>query len=172
MLTPGGDLVHTATESYAVRSPRESDQWFIRQEDIPETRLAHIRSIREILIEIAGRLGFSTRGDLPLIWTDGNEDGTYIFYIIGSAAFGELLITCPYPASKSIIVIPGSRANLARLKLKNNHYLDQIFSQGWRFLKFRHVYRLLDSPMLDRDNIDAQLELDPLQDTTLQMRLL
>ena len=172
MLTPRGDLVHTATESYAVRSPRESDQWFIRQEDIPETRLAHIRSIREILIEIAGRLGFSTRGDLPLIWTDGNEDGTYIFYIIGSAAFGELLITCPYPASKSIIVIPGSRANLARLKLKNNHYLDQIFSQGWRFLKFRHVYRLLDSPMLDRDNIDAQLELDPLQDTTLQMRLL
>ncbi len=172
ILTPGGDLVHTSTESYAVRSPRESDQWIIRPEDIPETRGAHIRSIHEILVEIADRLGFSTRGNLPLIWTDENEDSSYIFYIIGSAAFGELLNNCPYPASRSIIVIPGSRANLARLKLKNNYHLNHIFSQGWRFLKFRHVYRLLESPMLDRDNFDALLELDPLQDTTQQMRLL
>ncbi len=171
-LTPGGDLVHTATESYAVQSSKDSDQWFIRPEDVPEARLAHIREIRWILIEIGDRLGFTAHGDLPLIWNYEQGESVYIFYIIGSAAFGELLITCPHPASRSIIVLPGSRANLARLKLKNNLYLDQLFNQGWRFLKFRHVYRLLESPLLDRDNIDAQLELDPLQDTTQQMRLL
>lgn len=172
MLTPGGDLVHTGIESYALQSPLESDQWYIRREDIPEERRKHILSIREILVEIADRLGFSAQGDLPLIWMDENNVKTYIFYIIGSAAFGDIIINCPYPAANSIVVIPGSRANLARLKLKNNMYLNNIFSNGWRFLKFRHVYRLLESPMLNRENIDAQLELDPLQDTTQQMRLL
>jgi hypothetical protein len=172
LLTPGGDLVHICVESYAVETPKLSDQWFIRKEDDPGARRAHILSIRQLLMDIAVRLNFSTYGELPLIWSGGGGEPAYIFYIIASAAFGELIQTCPYPASKSIIVIPGSRANLANLKLKNNIYLNQTFSKGWRFLKFRHVYRLLESPLLDRENIDAQLALDPLQDTTQQMRLL
>jgi hypothetical protein len=172
LLTPGGDLVHIAIESYAVQRPKDSDHWHIRPEDDPAARRLHIASIRNILIEIAARLGFPAHGENPLIWTGAGDDSAYIFHILATAAFGELLTSDRYPAEKSIIVLPGSRANLARLKLKNNSRLNQIFSTGWRFLKFRHVYRLLESPLLDPENFDALLALDPLQDTTQQMRLL
>lgn len=172
LLTPGGDLVYTCMESYAEQEPIDSDKWFIRREDAPKIRCEDIFSIQKALIDIGSRLGFNCQGDRPHLWSGDNDETLYVFYILASATFGELIQTCPYPATKSIIVIPGSRANLTHFKLKRNGYINQIVTSGWRFVKFRHVYSLLESPMLDRDNIDAHLDMDPLQDTTLQMRLL
>ncbi|MGW8249202.1 MAG: hypothetical protein ACWGO1_01040 [Anaerolineales bacterium] len=172
LLTPGGDLVHICVQSYAVETPKGSDHWFMRKEDDPDARRAHIASIRQLLMDIASRINLSTYGEHPLFWAGARGEPAYVFYILSSAAFGEVIQTSTYKATKSIIVIPGSRANLATLKLKNNIILNQIFSTGWRFLKFRHVYRLLESPLLDRENIDALLALDPLEDITQQMRLL
>ena len=106
------------------------------------------------------------------MWLDEKGEIAFSFYIIATAIFGEIVESNPYPAAQSILVIPASRANIALLKQKRNYALSQKLAGGWRFLKYRHIYHMLENPLLSRDNFDLQLSVDPLQDVTLQMRLL
>jgi hypothetical protein len=106
------------------------------------------------------------------VWFDEKGEVVLVFYITTTAIFGGIIDANPYPQNKSILVIPASRANIALYKQKRNAYLSQKIAGGWRFLKYRHVYRMLDNPLLSRENFDRELSLDPLQDITLQMRLL
>lgn len=172
LLTPSGDLVYVCLESYAEENPKNSNQWYIRRYDLPQARRASLESIRDALSKIANRLNYRCEGDRPLIWLDETGRVAYVFYILASATFGEIVLSNPYPPDQSLIVLPGSRANLALYKLKRNSQLQQMIAKGWRFIKFRHVYRLLENPLLDRGVFPELLSLDPLQDAKLQMRLL
>jgi hypothetical protein len=57
-------------------------------------------------------------------------------------------------------------------KIRNNPLLRQEIEKGWRFLKYRHLRHLLETPTLTRDNLDELLSLDPLTESPAQMRLL
>jgi hypothetical protein len=65
----------------------------------------------------------------------------------------------------SWIVLPGGRAALVGYKLKRNVLLRRAVSKGWRFLKFRHIRRLLEDPYLRPENLDERMGLDPLEVT-------
>ncbi len=172
LLTPAGELVDICLESYAEESPKNSDQWYVRRYDLPQSRRMALESIHQSLTKLAEKLNYRSEGERPLIWLDENGKVVYVFYILAAATFGEIVISNPYPPELSVIVLPGSRANLALYKLKRNLYLQQLIAKGWRFVKFRHVYRLLENPLLDRANFPELISLDPLQDAKLQMRLL
>jgi hypothetical protein len=92
--------------------------------------------------------------------------------VLSTAELGRVVFDNPYPANLSILVVPGARSNLLLYKIRNNFYLDQIIDQGWRFLKYRHLRHLLDSPTLNRKNLDIELSLDPLTESPAQLRLL
>ncbi len=180
LLTPDSDLIDTILESYG-QQPEENRGWLIRIEDRPKGRRNDLETIRQTLTQIGAQLGFTTEGVQPLLWIDdhpgehGQNDSarvTHAFYLIASASIGEIVRNNPYPPEKSILVLPGSRAGLVLYKLKYNAHLSQKIESGWRFLKFRHVYRLLKNPILSRQNLDETIGLDPLQDATGQMRLL
>jgi hypothetical protein len=172
LLTPSSDLVHICLGSYAEQKPEGSDQWYLRPEDDLQKRKENIASIQAALMMIAERLGFYTQAGQPLVWQDENGKVTLVFFIITTAIFGEIVYSNTYPADKSILVIPASRAGIALLKQKRNLLLTQEIGRGWRFLKYRHVYRLLDNPLLSRENFDHQFTVDPLQDVSMQLRLL
>jgi len=172
LLTPSSELVHMCISSYAEQKPDGSDQWYLRPEDNLQKRRENIASIQAALMKIAERLGFLTQASQPLVWQDENGEAALVFYIITTAIIGDIVHSNPYPAGKSILVIPASRANIALFKQKRNTLLSQEITRGWRFLKYRHVYRLLDNPLLSRENFDHQFTVDPLQDISTQMRLL
>jgi hypothetical protein len=43
---------------------------------------------------------------------------------------------------------------------------------NWRFVKFRHLRTLVESEMLNRDNLDQMLALDPITYSTPQLWLI
>jgi hypothetical protein len=46
--------------------------------------------------------------------------------------------------------------------MRRNWLIRHAVENGWRFLKFRHVRRLLADTMLSWETVDQRLGLDPL----------
>ena len=135
------------------------------------------------------------------MWVDESGQTCYWFYTTASAVIGEIILgmgsISPSPSARSIIILPGGRANLVAYKLRRDPrlralcaaveaspnvnqpgefdmgqgFLGKIAPTGWRFLKFRHLRQILDSLLLTRLNLDELLAQDPLTYTAPQMRL-
>lgn len=172
LLTPAQELVQACLESYGEPDPSSGDTWTLRPADSPGARRADQSAMRSTLLELGNRLGFSTGGEQPILWQDNGNMPTFAFYLFASAAFADQVYANPYPAEISLIVLPGARAGLVMFKLRRDPRLRQAIEAGWRFLKYRHVRQLADSPTLARDNLEEQLALDPLTEAREQMRLL
>ncbi len=172
MNTPAHSLIETCLESYAEERPAGSALWYMKEKEQAKNRERDIREIYSALLEVGGKLGFIVQGRQPLLWLDEKNAPVLAYYVFASATYSETIFTGSFPPEKSIIVIPGSRATLAIYKKRNNPYLAEYLNRGWRFLKFRHVFYLLDSPLLTRDNLFENLDLDPLMIDTSQLRLL
>jgi hypothetical protein len=172
LMTPAFDLITTIASSYNEEALLEKDVYYLREQDEVAIRNKEVIALRNDLITLSERLGLSSQGDDPIIWRDDNDRIRLVFYLIPSASLGEIVFSNPFPPDKSIIILPGARANLMMYKLRHNPYLRQEIDQGWRFLKFRHFRHLMESPSLRRENLDDLLALDPLTESPAQMRLL
>ncbi len=168
--TPEESLIETCVESYLAQE-KTAGHWQLRAEETPEARAADLADIRQLLTEIGERLDYHCEMGTPLIWSE-QERRRYVFYLTESAIIGEILLGNPYLPSQSFVVLPGGRANLVLYKLRKDPRLKEAADAGWRFLKFRHVRRLAETPLLNRDNLDDQFALDPLTYTKHQIPLL
>ena len=186
LITPGTEMIQVCLDSYGQQEPPGSGQWRLRTSDTPQSRRADLETARRAIQQLGNKLGYSviqgektanqgllsTASGIPYVWYTADGIKHYYFYIIASAAFGELAMKVRTPARQSIIVLPGGRANLVAYKLRNNPYLREEIDKGWRFLKYRHLRLLLESPNLDVNTLDEQLGIDPITYNTSQMRLL
>ena len=184
--TPDLDLIRICLDSYGEQEPPESGLWSLRPQELPSVRWNDLISARDMLLNLGRQLGFHTNEGLPhtvvniagqnivspYFWLDEKGVVRYILYNLTSAAFGEIVLNNQFPASQSIIVLPGGRANLVAFKLRSDPHLRQEIEKGWRFLKYRHLRQLVDSPLVTRETIDEQLGLDPLTYSMPQIRLL
>jgi hypothetical protein len=171
LMTPDFGFIDTCIKSYCNKDQLDLDKLEIREHDKPEQRKLELASIYLALLDLGTKLEFKTEGDHPLIWK--TPDGiVYVFYVSATAEIGDIIFKNKYPPNKSVLVIPGARSNLLLYKFRKNFHLNQIIDQGWRFLKFRHLRHLLDSPTLNRQNLEFELDLDPLTETPAQLRLL
>jgi hypothetical protein len=172
LLTPDREVIQACLESYAVQDPVGSEQWCLHPQENREVRSAEVETVCKSLIELGERLGFNPAGDHPLVWKNEQGDEVYAFYVLVSSCFGEILTNPLPPTVKRWIVLPGGRAGLALYKINHNPYLKSLLEGKWQFLKFRHLRGLVGMPSLSRQNLDQQMQLDPLTDTAPQMRLL
>lgn len=171
LMTPDFGFIDNCINSYCNKDQPDLDNLEIREHDKPEQRKLELASIYLALHDLGTKLEFKTEGDNPLIWN--TPDGiAYVFYVSATAEIGDIIFKNLYSPSKSVLVIPGARSNLLLYKFRKNFHLNQIINQGWRFLKFRHLRHLLDSPTLNRQNLEFELDLDPLTETPAQLRLL
>ncbi len=159
--TPAGHLIQACLDSYGEQDP-ETGRWHLRPQDELETRQADREEVCQILGVLGSCLDFTTGEEDPVRWNALSGDPTYVFYVLTDAVIGEALLTSPLPGNRSFIVLPGGRANLVLYKLKQDPRLQKIVDSGWRFLKFRHLRRLAENPMLNRETLDDQFALDPL----------
>ena len=172
LFTPDYNFIKECLESYCDPDSIKSGYAKIRTQDLPEVRQIGVMSMRSSLKMIGISLGFSIENEQPIIWREISGELAYVFYILTNAAFGRIIFTNPFPAKHSFIVIPGSRSHLTTYKLKHNSRLRIETETGWRFLKFRHIRRLVDAQVINRENLIEQLEIDPLSEDDPQLRLL
>ncbi|MFN2264908.1 MAG: hypothetical protein ACK2UM_11665 [Anaerolineales bacterium] len=172
MLTPDAELINHCIESYSSKESLESGVIVLREQDEPGRRSREVSEICLSLHDLGSKFGYLTRGENPVEWKTTDGDATYAFHVISTAGIGSVIFSSPYPPNKSIIVIPGARANLLLYKIRNNFILTQLVNKGWRFLKFRHFRHLLESPTINHENLDQELEIDPMTESPAQLRLL
>jgi hypothetical protein len=172
LYTPEIELLLACLNSYGEERPPGSGNWQLRAQDTPKARLEDIVAIRKSLIHIGEQIGFTAAEENPVLWKEQPDKVAYTFFLTASAMFARFLYNESYPPARSLIVFPGGRANLVAYKLRHDARIKNALDRGWRMIKFRLVRRLAETPLLNRENIDEQLALDPLMEDAAQMRLL
>jgi hypothetical protein len=183
--TPEASLIRLCLFSYGdEHAPRH---WRLRTEDDLEARTAETDAIITDLSALGRRLGFEVALGLPragewaVRWLDTEGSASpqkgeaerkprvpYSFAVRTTAVLGDLLFTPPppEPGTTPCLTLPGGRAILVGYKLRHDPRLRQLVaSQGWRFLKFRHLRHLVQEvaeKQLDRYAFQAALGLDPI----------
>ncbi|MBM4422594.1 MAG: hypothetical protein FJ030_04275 [Chloroflexi bacterium] len=176
---PDGNLFRRCLESYG---EEKDGLWRFRAEDNPMERAGDFERIVSNLGTLGRRLGYSVeskRSD-EIVWQNPAVGSpAYIFNVSDSAEIARYVCL---PAkgqagpggAHRVVVIPGGRAGLIDYKLKRDPRLRAAVAQGgWMFLKFRHVRRLLEEPMLDRADLLTVLSRDPIvEQSAAQLPLL
>jgi hypothetical protein len=168
LLTPSPSMLRAVLDSYG---EQEGGAWRLAEADQPSKRRADLAEMRAALTALGQRLGYSVTHNGPLRWEREGET-IFCFYIIASAVIGDILLKEITPPDKSIIVLPGHRAQLATYKIERDPRLGQAVAVGWRFLKYRYVRRLAANEALSAESFVELLDLDPLTAETLQAPLL
>jgi hypothetical protein len=170
LFTPEPSLIYAILDSYAERPDEIFDRWNLRSEDAPSRRRNDIQNMSKLLNHLGERIGFQVAGENPVIWEMQNAQTAYTFYLLASANISKYVYAEQSSPKRSILVLPGGRANLVLFKLKRDPHLDQVVQEGWRFLKFRHLLRITDDSSVTSETFASQLDLDPLTYTTPQIR--
>ena len=187
LFTPELEYLQICLDSYAETESGSSIRWTIRPQDTPAARHQDLADAEALINRLGERLGFTTQlrpsATAPdgrptqhtFCWVDRYQLPQFWLYPIVSAVIGEIILQSTVPAAKSLIILPGGRANLVSYKLRRDPRLARLCDAsqgGWRFIKFRHLRWLEGNPLLSRENFDEQLTLDPLTYSTPQLRLL
>ncbi|MEE8392194.1 MAG: hypothetical protein V3S14_15570 [Anaerolineae bacterium] len=162
-LTPDLALVLVCVDSYSVQ---EGETLYLRSEDDPLRRAAELGALRDDLVELGARLGFETsrRGGWDVRWLE-EEREVYVFDVSATVALGRHLLTerTTDEGAQRCLVVPGGRAALVGFKLQRDPRLARaVEKDGWQFIKFRHLRRLLTKGDLDRHALKTVLGLDPI----------
>jgi hypothetical protein len=170
LLTPPRELLVTILKSYGQENGEGG--WYLKTEEKPKARRDDLQEIRSILAELGKRLDYVIQGKSLLQWRSEEGKEIYEFHVIASSVVGELLLTPAKKSEKRIIVLPGGRSELLLTKLERDTRLLQAVSEGWEFLKFRHLRRLAENKSLTQESFDELLGLDPLTAKQTQAPLL
>jgi hypothetical protein len=170
LLTPSSRLLEACLESYGEQID-ETHRWQLRPEDLPSNRHADQQEMVRMVAALGNRLAYMAESQEPMLWIGERGRTAFSFSILTTAVIGETLLKHPHSPETAFIVLPGSRANLVLFKLRRDPRLQKIVNEGWRFLKFRHLRRLSESPLLKQENLDDQFALDPLTYTQPQIPL-
>lgn len=162
-LTPDLALVLACINSYSVR---EDETIRLRPEDEPLRRAVERKTIRDDLVTLGKRMGFEVKqqGGWDARWLEEGQDA-YVFDITTTVALGRHLLTrrAADGGAQRCLVVPGGRAGLVSFKLQRDPRLARaVAGDGWQFIKFRHLRRLLTEEELDRHALKTVLGLDPI----------
>lgn len=159
--TPSSEWIGAVLESYGEEIADARGHWQLSPAEQPRNRRADLNEIFHMLTELGTRLGFRVSGDNPLIWTPREYGAVYLFYLLASSMVSRYALATPAaPARQSVMVFPGSRARLLRLKLKRDPRLAEAM-RGWHLLKFRHVRNLYERSGLTLQEWENLLDADP-----------
>jgi len=155
LLTPPQDLLQACLESYA-EAVDPTGRWRLRPQETAVERRAQLKEVYRLLNQLAGKLGFISSGEQPLIWQDG-----YAFFPLASAIISRFIFAPqPRPPERCVLVFPGSRAQLMNFKLRRDPALAEA-SRGWHLLKFRHLRELSSRTDLTAATFNDLLDADP-----------
>jgi hypothetical protein len=163
LFTPSLGLIKEMLASYATES---SGQWHLRPEDSALLRHANLEAADHALELLAAQLEYRLvrpeGAHRLLLWQEKGKTA-YAFALLASAVVSRILRMKLYPPERSLLVIPGGRVGLLTCKLRRDPRLDQIWQDGWRVLKFRHLGRMAEIASLTREDWARELSGDPIE---------
>lgn len=171
LFTPDVELMDLCLESYGEEDPVNSGQWRIHLQDTPQERRQDLKQIAQCLREIGDGLGYQSAGEEPLLWCDEQNEVIYAWYVIASALISDPISQQLYPPEKSLIALPGGRANLTAYKIQHDPRLRQAIDEGWRLVKFRQIRALVQNPPKTKAAFESLITQDILAFETPQLRL-
>jgi hypothetical protein len=164
-------LVQLCLESYGEKSTPESDEWSLTSQNFPQVRKTDIQQIIEALKKMASTLRMRQEGIQPVLWLNEKGNVTFAWYVIASAIISKPVFTNPYPPQRSVVVLPGGRANLVAYKIQRDPRLKQSIDDGWRFVKFRQIRWLAENLVGKQESFESLLAQDSPTYETPQLRL-
>lgn len=181
LYTPDPEFIQVFLESYGEKDGSVGNYWHLRAEDIPEERDKDLENAYSYIHLIAEHLNMEwidhkfNQVKTAISWVDRLGEFNFRFFPIVSATMGEMVFFSEQTSSRNFIVIPASRANMVIYKISRDPRLYKAFNPtlgNWRFLKFRHLRSLAENPLLNRENLEQFISLDPITYTTPQLRLI
>jgi hypothetical protein len=172
LLTPSPELIQICLESYGEQDPPESDRWKLRTQDDAGKRRLELNEMNLLLKQVARSIGCQIKGQIPLLMVDEKGETSYICHIIASGIISNILLSQNPNPQKSLIILPGSRANLVAYKIQHDPRLRQAVDSGWRFVKYRQLRLLSKSAIISTALFEEQLSKDLLTYNAPQLRLL
>jgi hypothetical protein len=188
LLTPPANLLLACLDSYA--APETANQapgtpanaaqstavaWTLKKGEQPAARRADLKEMVALLTALGQRLGYTARGEQPLTWHQPDGQPVYSFFLTASAVISRFVYDPANDPGRSVIVLPGGRANLLSFKLHRDPRLERAVAAGWRFLKFRQV-RLMAQTALPAVFVQADweksLQADPLEYEPTQLAMI
>jgi hypothetical protein len=173
LTTPSRELVEIILYSYGEPSSATPTVWSLREREKPAARQANLQNIRQLLRQLAERLGYTMEGENPILWKDSQGTRIYLLYLFASSIISRFVnVRQDMDPHHCILVLPGSRSSLLAFKLQRDPRLAASVAEGWRFLKFRHLRRLLDRLDLTGSQWEELIDLDPpLWEEVVQLKM-
>lgn len=167
LFTPSRQIILAVLESYA--QPTETG-WQLRDEDRARQRREDLHNIGAIIERTGERLNYKTRREgMWLAWEDGGEMAQ-AFCVLASAIVGPALAENPFPANRSLLVVPGGRAKLISFKLQIRPDLAVRMQEYW-MSPFRLWRSLAEVKILTRETFAEQIASNQVESTPGQMMM-
>ncbi len=165
------ELVQAILESYADPTP-DFKAWSLRTFETTRERQKDLKAIYELIESLANRLRMprELRTD-SIVWLGLDGSPEFSFFPIITTEFSELLIRHQDLPGRKLIVLPGSRANLAAFKLRRDPHLQSLKTENWSIVKYRQLRNLSDNPLLTRELFASQITGDPPEYRSTQLAL-
>jgi hypothetical protein len=165
------ELVQAILESYADPTP-DYKAWSLRTFETTRVRQKDLKTIFELIESLANRMGMprEIKND-SITWLGQDGSPEFSFFPIITTEFSELLIRHQDLPGKKLIVLPGSRANLAAFKLRRDPHLQSLKTENWSIVKNRQLRNLSENPLLNRELFASQITGDPPEYRSSQLAL-
>ena len=165
------ELVHAILESYADPTP-DYKAWSLRDFESTREREKDLKTIFKLLESLANRLHMTRELKTDSItWLGQDGSPEFSFFPIITTEFSQLLVRYQDLPGRKLIVIPGSRANLAAYKLRRDPHLQSLKTENWSIIKNRQLRNLSDNPLLTRELFASQITGDPPEYRSSQLAL-
>ncbi len=165
------ELLQDILESYADPTP-DYKAWSLRDFEATRERQKDLKTIFGLIESLANRLRMTheIKAD-SITWLAQDGSPEFNFFPIISTEFSDLLVRYQDLPGRKLIVIPGSRANLAAFKLRRDPHLQSLKTENWNIVKFRQLRNLSDNPLLTRELFASQITGDPPEYSSSQLAL-
>jgi hypothetical protein len=161
LMTPSLSLIQACLESYTEPLPNRPDQYRLRPQDAADSRRSDLTHAKLRLAQIGHQLGFRVETEPWMVWRQEDGEVLYWFSVIATSAISEVVFDSALPpAVHHVIVLPGGRASLLSFKLRHDLRLTEG-TEGWHFLKFRHLRQLAERTDLTAGLWASLLDGDP-----------
>ncbi len=155
------ELVQNLLHSYCDPIPGVTQTWQLRNQETSMIRRADIRIMQRMLAEMGKRIGMEINTTPTITWLSSQHYRRYQFFVSGSCIFSRFLSeTILNNGCETVIVYPGSRADLLNYKIKRSIVLANQLAKI-HFVKFRHIRNLNENPGLNLQTWEKLIDSDP-----------
>lgn len=155
------EYLHKLLESYCDPIPGMDNTWQIRLQESIDIRRADIRLINSLLVSMGTRMNIDVEVEPNLVWKSKQLGKSYRFFVSASCIFSRFYDNhFNSDEYETVILYPGSRAELLNYKLKRSPVFKEKVSKV-HFVKYRYIRQLSNETQLNPTDWVKLLDGDP-----------